>query len=181
MSVVSLSSSASTLEFLQKVGFSFPWLAISTSAMKVELTGRWSDNRDSICLYSNCLRPFPYHSIRSHLQRTERHMKVRTEQKDPLTQMSRLQFFESWILLHACCSLLLLHDQMCFPRMTFVWMYPIIVIVAGHRSRLKSSWVLVGAATPPIRKETMHLHPARKHQKCSTTQLPLPLLLWPDV
>ncbi len=40
MSVVGLSSSTSTLEFLQKVGFSLPWLAISTSAMKVELTGR---------------------------------------------------------------------------------------------------------------------------------------------
>jgi hypothetical protein len=34
---------------------------------------------------------------------------------------------------------------MCFPRMTFVWMYPIIIIAAGHRSRLKSSWILVGA------------------------------------
>jgi hypothetical protein len=40
MSVVGLGPSTSTLEFLQKISFSFPWLAISTSAMKVELIGR---------------------------------------------------------------------------------------------------------------------------------------------
>jgi hypothetical protein len=39
MSVVGLGSSTSTLEFLQKIGFSLPWLVISTLAMKVELTG----------------------------------------------------------------------------------------------------------------------------------------------
>ncbi len=70
----SKSSSASTLAFLEQALFSFTQLLISTSAMKVELTGRWSDNCDPVCLYSNCLKPFPYHSIRSHLQRAEHHI-----------------------------------------------------------------------------------------------------------
>jgi hypothetical protein len=35
-----LGSSISTLEFLTKVRFNLPWLAISISAMKVELTSR---------------------------------------------------------------------------------------------------------------------------------------------
>jgi hypothetical protein len=40
MNVVGLGSSTSTLEFLQKVAFNFPWLAFSILAMKVELTGQ---------------------------------------------------------------------------------------------------------------------------------------------
>ncbi len=62
------SSPNSISAFFQALS-SFPQFATSTSAMKVELTGRWSDSCDSVRLYFNCLKPFPYHSILSHLQR----------------------------------------------------------------------------------------------------------------
>ena len=38
-----------------------------TSAVNIALTGLWSDSFDSLLLYSSCFKPFPYHTIRSHL------------------------------------------------------------------------------------------------------------------